>query len=69
MEASLLHEIDVDECGDEELKVHAWRVHQLERLGLPRLLAEAFAGKVDWHDVADLVGRGCPISLALEIAS
>lgn len=69
MEASLLQQIDVDERGDEELKVHAWRVDQLERLGLPSLLAEAFAGRVDWHDVAELVGRGCPISLALEIAS
>jgi hypothetical protein len=68
MEASLLHEIEFDERGDEELKVHDWRVHQLQRLGLPRLLAETFAGKVDWHDVAALVARGCPISLALEIA-
>jgi hypothetical protein len=68
MEASLLHEIEFDERGDEELKVHDWRVHQLQGLGLPKLLAEAFAGVVDWHDVAALVGRGCPISLALEIA-
>jgi hypothetical protein len=68
METAQLPQIDLDPRGDEDLKVHDWRVHQLQRLGLPRMLAEAFATKVDWHDVAALVGRGCPVSLALEIA-
>jgi hypothetical protein len=36
-------------------------------LGLPRALAETFAGLVDWHEIAALVARGCPPNLALEI--
>ena len=68
METTLLPEFDVDERTDEELMVHHWRVQQLHRLGLPRLVAEALAGTVDWHDVAALVARGCPLSLAVEIA-
>jgi hypothetical protein len=39
----------------------------LRRLGLPYILAETFADLVDWHAVADLVERGCSLSLALEI--
>jgi len=54
--------------GDREaLAVHAWRTEQLRRLGLPYLLAEAFADLVDWHAVADLVERGCSLSVALDI--
>ena len=44
---------------DEEILVHEWRAEQLQRLGLSRLLAEGFAGRVDWHDLAGLVARGC----------
>ena len=33
-----------------------------------RIVAETFAGLVDWHEVAGLVGRGCSPELALEIA-
>jgi hypothetical protein len=47
--------------------VHAWRVEQLWRLGLTRTVAEEFAGCVDWHEIAELVERGCPPKLALEI--
>jgi hypothetical protein len=54
--------------GDKEaLAVRAWRTEQLRRLGLPYLLAETFADLVDWHAVADLVERGCSLSLALDI--
>jgi hypothetical protein len=45
----------------------AWRAEQLCLLGFPRTLAELFADRVDWHDVAALVARGCPPELALEI--
>jgi hypothetical protein len=48
-------------------KVHAWRVTQLARLGVARPVAEAVADKVDWHEVAKLVRRGCPAELALAI--
>lgn len=52
---------------NEELAVHAWRAEQLHRLGLHRILAEAFADRIDWHTFAALVERGCTPSLALEI--
>lgn len=51
----------------EEQLVHEWRAEQLELLGLSRVIAEAFASQVDWHEVATLVKRGCPADLALEI--
>jgi hypothetical protein len=47
--------------------VHAWRVSQRARLGLARPVAEAVADRVDWHDVAKLVQRGCPAALAVVI--
>ncbi len=47
--------------------VHGWRVSQLIRLGLAWPVAEAFADRVDWHDVAKLVQRGCPATLAVAI--
>jgi hypothetical protein len=47
--------------------VHAWRVRQLARLGLAWPVAEAVADRVDWHDVAKLVQRGCPAALAVTI--
>jgi hypothetical protein len=55
------------ERTDEEQLVHEWRTEQLEILGLTRVVAETFANHVDWHKVADLVKRGCPAGLALEI--
>ena len=47
--------------------LHTWRVSQLVRLGLARQVADAVADQVDWHEVANLVRRGCPASLALAI--
>lgn len=61
-------DLDRDPRPDEEALVRAWHVEQLRRLGLSRILAELFAGRVDWHDVAALISRGCPLDLALEIA-
>ena len=51
----------------EEPLIHNWRARQLARLGLPSALAEAVADHVDWHQIAALVGRGCPPRLALRI--
>jgi hypothetical protein len=51
----------------EASNVHAWRVRQLSRLGLALPVAEAVADKVDWHEVAKLVRRGCPAPLAVAI--
>ena len=52
----------------EEVRVRAWRVEQLEKLGLSTIIADAVADSVDWHEVAPLIDRGCPPELALEIA-
>jgi hypothetical protein len=49
--------------------VHAWRVSQLVRLGLAWLVADAIADYLDWHEVAKLVRRGCPASLAVAIVA
>jgi len=55
---------DIDQRAD---AVHSWRVSQLARLGLAWPVAEAVADRVDWHDVAKLVQRGCPAALAVAI--
>lgn len=51
----------------EELLMHTWRVSRLTRLGIPVPVAEIYADRLDWHQVARLVGRGCPPLLALRI--
>lgn len=68
MEASLIPESEVEALTDEELRVHDWRAEQLCALGVPRMMADWFADRVDWRAVARLVERGCPLGLALEIA-
>jgi hypothetical protein len=50
-----------------EPSVHHWRASQLRRLGVPEAMAEIYADRVDWHQVARLVQRGCSPSLALRI--
>jgi hypothetical protein len=67
MEATLMPVEELDQQAGETLLVHAWRTEQLRRLGLTRLIAEAFADLVDWHALAELVERGCSPELALEI--
>jgi hypothetical protein len=52
----------------EKQAVHNWRVAQLRRLGVPGTLAEVHADRVDWHQIARLLERGCPLRLALRIA-
>jgi hypothetical protein len=51
----------------EDLLVHNWRVSRLVALGIPEPLAEVYAGRIDWHQIARLVQRGCPPWLALRI--
>lgn len=55
-------DIDSGACA-----VHAWRVSRLTGLGLAGPVAEAVSDHVDWHEIARLVRRGCPASLALAI--
>jgi hypothetical protein len=69
MEPILIFDAELlEDAGEEELAVQAWRSEQLRRLGLSRGVAETFADLVDWHEVAALVARGCSPELALEIA-
>lgn len=56
-----------NQSDEEAFGIRAWRAEQLWRLGLPRLVAETLADVVDWHALADLVERGCPPALAVEI--
>ena len=62
-----LHALGHDAINHDESSVYGWRVLQLERLGIPGLLAEIYADCVDWHEIARLVQRGCPPQLALRI--
>ncbi len=57
----------LEAIDDDDVLVHEWRVRQLTGLGIPWSLAQAVAGHVDWHQVAELVRRGCPPRLALRI--
>jgi hypothetical protein len=61
------HTTGRDVIDHEESRVHNWRVSQLEHLGIPGALAETYADRIDWHQVARLVQRGCPPLLALRI--
>jgi hypothetical protein len=56
-----------EEVDPESGAVHNWRVSRLTGLGLSRRAAELVADQVDWHEVARLVQRGCPVSLAIAI--
>ena len=67
MESILLPAEELDHDDTEMLQVHAWRTEQLRRLGLHRIVAEMFADLVDWHALAELVDRGYPPEVALEI--
>ena len=64
----LVEEEPVERSNEEELSILSWRTEQLTRLGLSSVLAELFAGLVDWHEIAALVARGCPPLLAVDIA-
>jgi hypothetical protein len=59
---------DHERIAHDDLLVHNWRASQLTRLGVPRPLAELYADHLDWHQIARLVQRGCPVLLALRIA-
>ena len=61
-----LIDAEVSTESEEEL-LYSWRVEQLAKLGLSRIVASAVAGIVDWHEVAVLVQKGCSPELALEI--
>jgi hypothetical protein len=64
----VMPEIKREGIDRESAAVHDWRVAQLQRLGVPEPLAEVYADRLDWHQVARLVLRGCPPRIALRIA-
>lgn len=51
----------------DDMLVHNWRVWRLKGLGIPGSLAEIYADRIDWRQIARLVQRGCPPHLALRI--
>lgn len=59
--------IDRREGTDEDQLIHDWRAAQLERLGIPESLADIVADRIDWHEIAALVQRGCSARLAVDI--
>ena len=69
----LTHMVESEEAIEEaidyeRLLVREWRASQLERLGIPKWLAGVVADRIDWHEIAALVERGCSPRLALDIA-
>jgi hypothetical protein len=48
-------------------QIWQWRAHQLAAARPLAADALTFAARVDWHEVAELVDRGCSPELALEI--
>ena len=60
-------EVRPDARMAEEQRIHEWRTEKLENLGIPAWLADIVADRIDWHDLAALVARGCPPRLALDI--
>ena len=58
-----------DAIGHDESSVRHRRVSQLGRPGVSGPLAEIYADRIDWHQIARLVQHGCPLRLALRIVS
>ena len=55
---------------DTELgRVQAWRAEELERAGYPPAAAAKLAARhdVDLHRAIELIARGCPATVALDI--
>jgi len=67
MEPLVIPSEELDQKEREKGVLRAWRVEQLRHLGLPYVLADSFADRVDWHALANLVEHGCPLHLALDI--
>jgi hypothetical protein len=55
--------------SDEIVRVEQLKIERFMRLGLGRYEAiRAVEDAIDWHAVEALVGTGCRLSVALEIA-
>ena len=61
---------DLDVKMDTELeRIERWRAEELQRAGYDRKQAAKLAARhdVDLHVAVDLLRRGCPLEVALEI--
>jgi hypothetical protein len=67
MEPLFITTEELDRHHTEGRLVRAWQVEQLQRLGLPFVLADLLADRLDWHALANLVHQDCPLHLALDI--
>jgi hypothetical protein len=55
--------------SDEIVRVEQFKIERFMRLGLGRYEAiRAVEDSIDWHAVEALLGTGCRLSVALEIA-
>ena len=60
----------VEEIVETELeRVERWRADELMRAGFDPASAQALAARpdIDLHRAAELIDRGCPLELALQI--
>ena len=46
--------------------VHNWRIH-VKATRDPRVAGRGLCNRLDWHELAHLVQRGCPVMLAVRI--
>lgn len=67
MEPLVIPAEELDHGDGEKRVVREWRTEQLRRLGLPYVLADSLADRLDWHALENLVERGCPLHLAVDI--
>ena len=56
MEPLVIPTEELDHKDRETRNVRAWRVEQLRSLGLPYVLADSFADRLDWHALASRLG-------------
>lgn len=55
---------------EEAIQVELWNIHNFERLGFDRLESiDALSNHIDWHDVENLMNKGCPKDTATKIAA
>lgn len=54
--------------AEDEVKVTSWNVEKMVESGLsPGDAIQLAEDGTDWHEVADLISRGCPTHLVLRI--
>jgi hypothetical protein len=55
---------------DHELEVIRWRTQRLHKIGYElREAARLVLSRIDIHELEQLVGRGCPLEIAVRIVA